>query len=389
MNLKEEGEFMNTKMNGVKTGDSRPARTGSRRRWAVTLFALVLCAAWIAASRTTTALAGGLRSEKDQLAEAAMIVGPDGNNDNACSKCHIMENEAWQNTHHFSTFKERHQSPEAKAILAKLGFRSMKRQGECLQCHYTSVVDAGKLVPTWGVSCESCHGAAANWVAIHNKPGGNPTAKALAWGTGKDEPPAQREARLKAAEAKGMISSKMIYEIATNCFSCHTVPDETLVNKGGHKAGSDFDLVAWSQGEVRHNFADSPGAPNHPTNRAATAAQLRRLYVVGTMVDLQFTLRNLATVKEKGGVFDTAMVERANRIRAKAAAILAAAPIPELADALKAVPEKVGASTAIPAGLSEKLADATKAFAAGNDGTKLAAIDKLIPTKYMGKAYKE
>ncbi|HET6249101.1 MAG TPA: multiheme c-type cytochrome [Tepidisphaeraceae bacterium] len=374
--------------------ESKPAETISSpvqpgrfaRRLKRSLMLLATVGLLFTVGRTPApALAGGLRSEADQLAEAAKIVGPDGNNDNACSKCHIVENNAWQNTHHYSTFKERHQSPEAKAILEKMKFRSMKRQGECLQCHYTSVVDSGKLVPTWGVSCESCHGPAADWVTIHNKPGGNPAAKALAWGTGKNEPPAQKEARLKAAEAKGMISSQMIYEIATNCFSCHTVPDETLVNKGGHKAGSDFDLVAWSQGEVRHNFADSPGAPNHPTNRPATAAQLRRLYVVGAAVDLQFTLKNLAIVKEKGGVFDKAMVERANRIRAKVAAILAAAPIPELADALKAVPAKIDATTVLPAGLPETLAAATKKFAATNDGSKLAAIDPLIPKVYMGK----
>jgi hypothetical protein len=186
-----------------------------------------------------------------------------------------------------------------------------------------------------------------------------------------------------------MISSQMIYAIATNCFGCHTVPDETLVNKGGHKAGSDFDLVAWSQGEVRHNFADSKGAPDHPTNRPATPEMLRRLYVVGAAVDLQFSVRNLAAVKEKGGVFDKAMIDRVNRSRAKVAAILALAPIPELADAVKAVPEKVDASTAIPAGLAEKLAAAGKEFAAKNDGTKLAAIDSLIPKKYMGTVSKE
>jgi hypothetical protein len=384
----------------------RFVRTFVGRRWMTGIFALAAATAWVSFDRAlspvqsaagqvapaqvilNTVLGGALRTEADQLAVAAKIVGPDGNADNACSKCHVLENEAWQNTHHFSTFKERHRSPEAKAILTKMGFKSMKRQGECLQCHYTSVVDEAKLVPTWGVSCESCHGPAAEWVSFHNKPNGDATAKALPWGTGKNEPPAEREARLKAAQAKGMISSQMIYEIATNCFSCHTVPDETLVNKGGHKAGSDFDLVAWSQGEVRHNFADSAGAPDHPTNRPASPAQLRRLYIVGAMVDLQFSLRNLATVTQKGGEFDKAMIERVNRIRAKVAAVLEKVQIPELADVLKLVPEKVDDSTTVPAGLPDKLADATKQFASTNDGTKLDAMDSLIPTKYMGTIYK-
>lgn len=333
--------------------------------------------------------AGGVKPESEQLAEAAKIIGPDGNADNACSKCHTLETEAWQNTHHFSTFKVRHQSERAKEILDKMGFRSMKRQGECRQCHYTSVVNSDKLIPTWGVSCESCHSPAADWVNFHNKVGGDPNAEVLKWGTGKDEPPAQHKARLAAAQAKGMISSSMIYEIAANCFGCHTVPDETLVNKGTHKAGSDFDLVAWSQGEVRHNFADSKGAPDHPTNRPASPEQLRRLYVVGAVVDLQFSLRNLASVKEKGGEFDKAMIDRVNRVRGKVAGILALADIPEVAEALKGVPEKVDASTAIPADLPDKLAAAGKQFAAKYDGTKLAAIDQLIPKEYKGKVYKE
>jgi hypothetical protein len=186
-----------------------------------------------------------------------------------------------------------------------------------------------------------------------------------------------------------MINSKMIYEIASNCFGCHTVPDETLVNKGGHKSGGYFDLVSWSQGEVRHNFADSPGSPDNPTNRKATPEQLRRLYVVGAMVDLQFSLHNLSGVTQKGGDYDIAMIHRVNRLRAKVAAILALVEIPELADALKAVPEKVSDSTTIPADLSDKVGAAAKQFAEKNDGTKLAAIDRLIPKGHEGTPYKE
>lgn len=376
----------------------RFAENLKRRLWAPGLLAVVLAGMWLAGDRTPapaagswlpTVLAGGLRSETDEMADASKTVGPDGNNDNACSKCHVLEYEAWQNSHHFSTFGERHKSPRAQEIIKKMGWKSMKRQGECRQCHYTSVVDSGKIVPTWGVSCESCHGPAAEWVGFHNKVGANPTGTVIKWGTGKNEPPADHAARLKAAQAKGMLSSQMIYEIATNCFGCHTVPDETLVNKGGHKAGSDFDLVAWSQGEVRHNFISSAGAPDHPTNRRASPEQLRRLYVVGALVDLQFSLRNVVAAKEKGGEFDKAMVDRVNRARAKVAAILAKAPIPELDAAVKAVPEKVDTTTAISADLPEKLAAATKMFAASNDGTKLAAVDALIPTKYMGAPYKE
>src|SRR5207247_645735 len=104
-----------------------------------------------------------------------------------------------------------------------------------------------------------------------------------------------------------------------------------------------------------HNFADSAGAPAHPTNRPASPEQRRRLYVVGAIVDLQFSLRNLSDAKQKDGAFGKAMADRVNRTRAKVAAIVAQAQIPELAEALKAVPEKVDVSTHIAAELPDKL----------------------------------
>jgi hypothetical protein len=113
------------------------------------------------------------------------------------------------------------------------------------------------------------------------------------------------------------------------------------------------------------------------------------MYVVGIMVDLQFSLRNLATVNEKGGDFEKAIIDRINRIHAKVAAILKAAEIPELADVMKTVPDKVDGSTNIPTDLADKLAAATKEFAAKNDGANLGGIDTLIPAKYVGKAPKE
>lgn len=51
--------------------------------------------------------------------------------------------------------------------------------------------------------------------------------------------------------------------VAQSCLNCHTAPNEELVNKGGHNVGTlDFELVAWSQGKVRHNFVRSEGKTN-------------------------------------------------------------------------------------------------------------------------------
>lgn len=339
------------------------------------------------ANRGVPAGEAAQESADADLAKAAKIIGPE-QTENNCATCHAPETEAWQNTRHYATFNDRHRSPRAQEILKAMGERSMKRSASCRGCHYTSIAKATVVTPLWGVSCESCHGPGKDWNAIHNRPGGNPSADALKWGAGKSEASAARQARLAAGVAKGMIHSDMTYEIAANCFGCHTVPSESLVNTGGHHAGSDFDLVAWSQGEIRHNFASSPGAPDKPTNRPATADELRRLYVVGAMVDLEVSLRNLTGVKQKGGAFHTAMIDRVNRGRKKVDGILKAVPIPEIAQAVAALPATVTADTPVAAAAADALRAATRQFAAKHDGSSLGALDPQIPKEVKGKVHR-
>ncbi len=71
----------------------------------------------------------------------------------------------------------------------------------------------------------------------------------------------------------------------------------------GHKPGhSDFDLIPWMQGEVRHNFqVDQKTNAESPSLLAARAgidtAQRRRLMlVVSRIVELEVCLRNLAAI---------------------------------------------------------------------------------------------
>ena len=343
------------------------------------LIVLVVFAAF-----ATTAVCADEDSVAIATAKAERTLGPDGTAQDTCSSCHARETDAWKQSHHFSTFKVRHRSPEAKKVLEAMGIKSMKRSDVCLSCHYTSVVEGGKLRPKWGVSCESCHGPGKDWMNVHNKIGGVLTAKTLKWGEGHKEPPADRAKRLKAAEAKGMVTSGMVYEIAKNCFGCHTVPNEKLVNVGGHKAGSDFDLVAWSQGEVRHNYVSSKGAPDHPTNRPASTEEKRRLYAVGALVDLEVSLRNLAAAKEQGGKFQTAMAERVNKARAKAEPVVKAASDAALTKAFAAIPAKVDDKTKVDAGLADNLGKATKGIV--EKAAKFAALDPLIPKETKGTA---
>lgn len=327
-----------------------------------------------------------LDSNDAEKARAEKIVGPEINSMN-CASCHALEDETWQRTHHFSTFVRRHRTERAQRILKNMGLLTMKRQDECRRCHYTSVLKSDRLMPTWGVSCESCHGPGKDWVSIHNHVNGDPNAPMLKWGDGKKETKAQRDARLSAAEAKGMITSRMIYDLARQCLECHTVPDERLVNRGKHRAGSDFEMVAWSQGEVRHNFVDSRGAPDRPSNRVLSPNERRRMYVVGVLADLEVSLRNLSEVKQHGGDYEDAMVERVNAARTNAQRIVAAAHVPEIEAVLKRLPKQIEASTAIPTGAPEEIADAGRKFAARYDGTTLAAIDPQIPREGVGTPY--
>lgn len=326
----------------------------------------------------------------DEEEYAEKIVGP-METDNNCASCHVLEHEAWQQTRHFATFQDVHSKPAAKEILDKMGERSMKRSETCRQCHYTPQMQRGRLKPAWGVTCESCHGPAKEWVLQHNHPAFDAGTPAGKWGEmKKQETPEQRAARIAPAVEAGLIHSTMTYDIAANCFGCHTVPNEELVNKGGHPAGSKgFDLVAWSQGEVRHNFASSPGAPGSPSNAPAPPEHRRKLFVLGALVDLEMSLRNLAAVEESGGTFHVAMLERATQARAQLVDITATVDLPDIKAALENVPADLNAQTEIDAAWSDALGKAGKAFAGSSDGSALGALDAKLPTEYKGTAHRE
>jgi hypothetical protein len=185
----------------------------------------------------------------------AKVVGND-----RCGECHKNELESWKLTHHSTTWNNMHKSEQAQKIAAAMGVDDIKSDGACMNCHYTNKLEGSEITPIAGVSCESCHGPAKDWITIHNDYG--------AGATKATETPAHRDERHAKADAAGMIRKDRIDMIAANCLGCHTVPNEELVNKGGHNAGSaEFDLVAWSQGEVRHNYADSTDGKNRPATQ--------------------------------------------------------------------------------------------------------------------------
>jgi hypothetical protein len=288
-----------------------------------------------------------------------------------CAKCHQQEVQQWMKTPHFATFDSLHRTPAAKQIADRLGERSIKRSPICTQCHYTEQDEGGRARITAGVSCESCHGGAADWIAIHADFGGEGITR-------QTETSEHRQQRLKESIARGMNNPHNIYLIARQCYDCHTVPNERLVNEGGHLAGSaEFELVAWSQGMVRHNFVRTGGT----ANATLTPAELRVMHVVGVMADLEYSLRATAAATQKAA-FGVTSATRAARMKRQLYEIqkLVNDPLIQTAlDAVATVELRLGNAEAILKSADE-VGKAAYEFAAEANGEHLVAIDPLLPT---------
>ncbi len=315
------------------------------------------------------AAVGNVATAQEIRLDPAKVAGPD-----ACGECHKTSVAVWKKTKHARTFKELPRMKEAKAIAKKLGIRRMKAESACLSCHFTSAEVKGKVKPIAGITCESCHGAGKNWIKEHSDYGGKGVTR-------ESEDPGHKKARFAKSEDAGMIRPLRLYKVAANCYGCHTVPNEKLVNEGGHAAGSKFDLVAWSQGEVRHNVWYSKA------NDEASAARKRMMYIVGKALDLEFALRGLAKATKKAA-YAVSMAKRANGARKAMKKIAGVAGTPEIKAIVAAagVKLKLNNSANLTAAAG-KIAAAAEKFAAAHDGSKFAGVDAMIPGagKYKGK----
>ena len=314
----------------------------------------------------------GLAAVGTAASDPAKIVGP-----NACAECHEQEVEAWKDTYHFKTFREMPRKKEANEIAERMGVQRIRSETLCLSCHYTVQEKEKKQQPIAGISCESCHSAGEDWIKVHSQFSGK---------TEKTESKAEKEARLKLSDSKGMIRPSSLYQLAKNCYGCHVVPKEDLVNKGGHTAGSAFELVSWSQGEVRHNTWHSKGKENVP----ASATHKRMLYLVGLGVELETGIRAVsqATVRKR---YAFEMAKRVDQARKQLAAAAKAVPsVPEIAKmveyaysaGLKLNNER--SLTAAADGVSKLLGSITEKY----DGSTMAGLDGMIPgpDKFKGAA---
>jgi len=299
---------------------------------------------------------------------SANVVGP-----NACAECHKTETANWKTTLHFNTFREMPRRKATKAIAKKMGIKRVKSNSLCLDCHFTTQIIKGKPKPVSGISCESCHAPGKKWIKIHSK----------YMGRKNKEPKGQDVIRWKNSEEAGMIRPSNLYNLAKNCYACHVVPKEKLVNVGGHPAGSAFDLVAWSQGEVRHNTWYTK------ENTPASANRKRILYVVGLAVELETALRAVgkATQKKKYAV---SMARRAAAARKKLIKVARALPkakeLVAIIKASKSAKLKLNNDAALSAA-ADKVGLATLSVVGKYDGSSFAAVDKMMPgpDKYIGK----
>ena len=330
----------------------------------------ILGLASVMMSTTTVAISpSAFRAPMPKIAAPAnphLVLGNE-----ACVKCHAPEIQVWKQTPHARTFEEMHRRPEAKQIAAKLGLRSIKHEGRCVACHYTQQSDPnGNPHVLAGVSCESCHGGAKNWVELHHDYGGEEITRLM-------ESPAHRSQRIARSLAAGMRNPANVYAVAQSCLRCHTTADEELVNVGGHSAGSlDFEFVSWSQGTIRHNYIQSGGK----TNQVSSRERIRVMFVAGMIAELEATYRATAVATQKAtyGVTSARRADRSVKRLQSVAAKIDSPIIDQIIKIADAATLKLNNKAELVA-VADQVAQLGHRFAEVTDGRSLAALDGFIP----------
>ncbi len=330
---------------------------------AVTFFTLVL-------DRCTALAVNTL--EHPSAANAATPLDPKAVRGNeSCVKCHASEIQVWKSTPHSRTFDELHRRPEAQLIANKLGLNSIKHEGRCVACHYTPQTHSGGDVQVIaGVSCESCHGGARDWIDLHQDYGGEGLTRL-------SESTEHRHQRILKSVAAGMRNPANVYSVAQSCLRCHTTADEQLVNVGGHSAGSlDFEFVSWSQGTIRHNFVRSDGKSNDHSN----ADRIRVMFVAGMIAELESSFRATAVATQKA-TYGVTVAKRGARAGARLKSVAAKVTSPVLDQVIS-----IFDSVTLQLNNREKLIQAADKiavlgyqFAEQTQGTTLSSLDTFIP----------
>lgn len=319
-----------------------------------------------------------------------------------CVDCHLQEIKAWQASKHATrAFDLLRTAPTSLEYAEKLGIRpaDIARNSLCTTCHATQQRDeAQRLHVLTGVSCEACHNASGGddgWLNAHAAYGPR--------GTRREEESAEHyQQRSATCRKAGQFRSANAYDLVKRCFECHVVGNEALA-EAGHDHGDGFEFVTKVLGEVRHNFFLDPhtnaetatlwtDSLHHEAGRNAQGRK-RVLFVLGQLVDLETSLKSLATATDEND-FSDLMVERIEDAWGLLAEDLLEeleeTEIPEVAEATQAVEdilEKLDDDGFDPddkedySNAATIVSRAAKRFA-GRNGNELSELDALdlIPT---------
>lgn len=201
-------------------------------------------------SREPVGSAGSARS----VAEPRAVLGAGGCATAGCHAAPVEGHLPWQSAYTVWASRDRHtrayevlREPLAQQIIATLGSRDPSRplppaheNESCLGCHAT--VQGARV--SEGVSCESCHGPAGDWLVAHTLPG---------WKT--------------RGNSLGMVDLADPFVCATQCSQCHI---------GGPPAADGFprevshDMIAAGHPRIVFNLRSFKlGEPPHWHDRFA------------------------------------------------------------------------------------------------------------------------
>lgn len=277
-----------------------------------------------------------------------------------CKECHEAVHAHEAETKHWKMFKEFVKAGSAGAEMAKkVGYeKALAPDTRCVACHGTVWLNQQGAPKVEPLSCEQCHGGAADWLAAHN-------VKYDAAKHGAD-PAAFLVKRRAECMSKGMTAQWTLNGGYRNCVRCHIGTPEDIVNEGGHTVMKTFELLAYSQGSVRHWRGDKFVADPPP--------RLAAIHIAGQAMIAERAVQVLAESKAVG----TARTEHL------AIAKAAAKRLGELAALVAGHAELSAVATAAAAidGWTAEALDAAKAAELAKDlAVKVIALnDKLDAT---------
>ncbi|MEM8496862.1 MAG: multiheme c-type cytochrome [Pseudomonadota bacterium] len=285
----------------------------------------------------------------------------------ACAECHEKTTEIWKKTHHAKTFKELPRREKSSEISGNLGVKRIKTAPECSGCHFTAEIKGKNPRAIAGISCESCHSAGRDWIDVHSDFGGKDI-------DAENETASHRIQRYQLSEAAGMIRPANIEGLIRNCYSCHMISDERLVNVGGHSSSSNFEIVRWSQGEVRHNVWYSDN------NQESSIERRRVMFMLGQVLNYEYAIRALAMATENGD-FAQAVARQAKLSQRRLTrlnqmqSVDEIAAVLDIANATKLVLNKSGQLTKA----ADQVATLASRMAKKYDGKDWNGIDAVLP----------